>query len=325
MDINEHTKGYFFALSSAVVLATTGLCIRYLTATHGMEPLVLAFWRNILLVLPLLLILECCFPKLVEIEGKDLRYLAGHGLILALFNFFWIESVRMNGAAVATFLVYSSVPFSALLGSLFLREQVNAGKTMAIMTAVCGCFLVSGALTDDFHLTNFSSLLLGLASGLCFGVYSTSAKFLRGRGLNSWTLMLYSFAFATVFLFLAKGMISISDGKAFFPAGEYFSLGSSVPGWIVLLTLAVGPTLIGFGLYNVSLGYLPSSTVNLLTTSEPPITAILAFLLFGERLAGFQIFGSFLIMAAIIILKTTDRIKETSECGLRGDQVESGA
>ena len=310
MTINEHTKGYFFAISSAVVLAMTGICIRYLTDTHGMEPLILAFWRNVLLVVPLLLILECSFPKLVEIELKNLPYLAGHGLILALFNVIWIESVRMNGAGVATFLVYSSVPFSAVLGRLLLSERLDFAKAAAIMTALGGCFLVSGAFSDGLGSSSISGLGIGLVSGFCFGVYSTSAKHLRERGLNSWTLMLYSFGCAALFLFLAQGVVSINNGKPFVPAAEYLSLGASLPGWSVLLLLAVGPTLIGFGLYNVSLGYLESSTVNLLATAEPPFTAVLAYLLLGERLTGPQLCGSTLIVAAIIILKTAGRIRK---------------
>lgn len=309
MEFDEHTKGYFFAVSSAAVLATTGICIRYLTATHGMEPLVLAFWRNLLLVLPLLLILECCFPKLVEIGVRDLPGLAGHGLILALFNFFWIESVRINGAGVATFLVYSSVPFSAVLGWMLLKEQLHYGKITAILVAMYGCFLVSATLPEGARFVNLAGLLFGLVSGFCFAAYSTSAKCFREKGLNSWTMMLYSFAFAAAFLFLAKGVLSISKGTAFFPVSEYFSLGGSVPGWGVLLLLAVGPTLIGFGLYNVSLGYLPSGTVNLIATTEPPLTAVLAYLLLGERLTVLQICGCLLIITAIVMLKSADRLR----------------
>lgn len=41
-------------------------------------------------------------------------------------------------------------------------------------------------------------------------------------------------------------------------------LGDAWAEWFVPAALAVGPTLMGYGLYNMSLRYLPSSTVNLL-------------------------------------------------------------
>ena len=46
-------------------------------------------------------------------------------------------------------------------------------------------------------------------------------------------------------------------------------------GWLILFLLAAGPTLAGFGLYNVSLTYLPSSVVNLIVTLEPVMTALM--------------------------------------------------
>jgi drug/metabolite transporter (DMT)-like permease len=65
-------------------------------------------------------------------------------------------------------------------------------------------------------------------------------------------------------------------GKAAIPS-DLFWLGSALRGWVILFLLAAGPTLTGFGLYNVSLSYLPSSVVNLIVTLEPVFTAILAY------------------------------------------------
>ena len=301
---SEQTKGYTSALLSASILATTGICIRYLTEIHGMEPLVLAFWRNIILVATLLFILECAYPVLIEIKRTDLLKLFGNGLILALFNYLWIISVTFNGAAVATFLVYSSAPFTVLLGRIVLKEPLNTGKVTAVLLALSGCLLVSaGAHSESFQYSNYG-LLMGLGSGLCFAIYSLSGSSAKSDGLNSWTIMLYSFGFAALFLFMAKLVTAFTVSEISTLLPSYFSLGSSVSGWTIMIILAIGPTLIGFGLYNVSLGYLPSSVVNLIATTEPPLTAILAFLILGERLSQYQIFGSCLIITAVILLKT---------------------
>ena len=53
--------------------------------------------------------------------------------------------------------------------------------------------------------------------------------------------------------------------------------------------LAAGPTLAGFGLYNLSLSYLPSSVANLIATSELPFTAATAYFFLNERLTAVQI------------------------------------
>jgi drug/metabolite transporter (DMT)-like permease len=84
---------------------------------------------------------------------------------------------------------------------------------------------------------------------------------------------------------------------------DFFVLGSSLAGWGVLLLLAAGPTVTGFGLYNVGLSLLPASVVNLILTTEPAFTAVLAIILLGERLTVTQLAGSLLIMSGVIFLR----------------------
>jgi drug/metabolite transporter (DMT)-like permease len=74
-------------------------------------------------------------------------------------------------------------------------------------------------------------------------------------------------------------------------------------GWGILLLLAAGPTLAGYGTYNISLSYLPSSVANLILSSEPAFTAVMAYVLFGEILTFIQIVGSLMILAGVIFLR----------------------
>ena len=243
--------GYASAVMSALVLATTGILIRYLTEVHGIEPIVLAFWRNIFLVTLLFLALECFFPILVEIEQSDLIPLAGFGLVLAIFNFLWTTSVSVNGAGVATFLVYSSVAFTALLGRIVLGEELGLLKVLSIISAVIGCLLVTGGNVAGGKIPEINGVLLGLGSGFCFALYTLLGKTHRNLGYNSWTIMLYSFGFAALFLLIGKVGLEVVSGTVHTLPTSFFSL--SLSGWIVLGILAIGPTLIGFWLYTFSL------------------------------------------------------------------------
>jgi drug/metabolite transporter (DMT)-like permease len=91
-------------------------------------------------------------------------------------------------------------------------------------------------------------------------------------------------------------------GAAARPA-DLFWLGSALAGWGILFLLAAGPTVAGFGLYNVSLGYLPSSVANLILTLEPAFTTAIAYLLLGERLNGMQVGGSLMILGGMVFLR----------------------
>ncbi|MBN1667116.1 MAG: DMT family transporter, partial [Anaerolineales bacterium] len=91
-------------------------------------------------------------------------------------------------------------------------------------------------------------------------------------------------------------------GKAQVPA-ELLWLGQAWQGWLILFLLAAGPTLMGFGLYNVSLSLLPSSIANLIVTTEPVFTITTAYLLLGETLQGIQILGALMIISGVLVLR----------------------
>ncbi len=302
-DRSHLTRGYAIALVSAAVLSTTAIFIRYLTQTYHMPALVLALWRDGIVAATLLLVLAWLKPALLQVKRQHLRYLIVYGLVTAIFNSLWTLSVALNGAAVSTVLVYCSAGFTALLGRWLLKERLSWAKLLAVAFSLAGCVLVSEALGQGAWRANLAGILTGVFSGLGYAVYSMMGRSASQRGLNPWTTLTYAFGFAALFLLffnlLPGGFL---PGAAARPA-DLFWLGGSLPGWGILFLLAAGPTLLGFGLYNVSLSHLPSSVANLILTLEPAFTAAIAYLLLGERLSGVQILGSLMILAGVVFLR----------------------
>ena len=297
------TRGYTLAFFSAVILSTTAIFIRYLTQTTHLPALVLAGWRDIFVSLSLLIALGVLHPALLRVERKYLRYLVLYGLVLAIFNSLWTLSVALNGAAVSTVLAYCSAGFTALLGWWFLKERLDWAKLLAVALCMGGCVLVSGALDPAAWRVNLLGILTGVFSGLLYAIYSLMGRSASQRGLNPWTTLVYIFGFAAVFL-LAFNLL----GRGFLPGAisrpaDFLWLGKAWVDWGILFLLAVGPTLAGFGLYNVSMTYLPSSVANLILTLEPALTAATAYLLLGERFSWVQVAGSLLILSGVVFLR----------------------
>lgn len=297
------TRGYPIALASAAILSLTGIFIRHLTETYRLPALVLAVWRDSLVVVTLLPILALVRPALIHIGRRHLPFLAGYGLILAIFNALWTLSVALNGAAVATVLVYCSAAFTALLGRWLLQERLGATKLLAVAAILAGCTMVADALNPAVWDLNPVGLLTGILSGLGYAAYSLMGRLASGRGLNPWTSLLYTFGWAALFLalfnFFPGHFIPGTIGR---PA-DFLWLGKAWSGWLVLFLLAAGPTLAGFGLYNVSLRLLPASVANLIVSSEPIFTAAIAYFLLGERLTWLQIAGSLFILGGVGLLR----------------------
>ena len=296
-------QGFLIAFISALVLAFTSILIRLVSEGYQLPALVIAFWRDFFLVLCALPFLTILKPQLLKIKNSDLPFMILFGLVLAIFNVFWTLSVTLTGAAVATVLVYSSAGFTAILGWLFLKESLGIKKVMAVLLCMGGCVLVSGATNAVTWQTGPVGIITGLLSGLLYSLYSLMGRRGALKALNPWTILFYSFLFATVFLLIPNLVpVEFIPGTADRPA-DLFMLRNAWRGWLLLLTLAAGPTLIGFGLYNVSLGMLPSSTANLILTAEPVLTTFIAFFLLGERLTSLEVTGSALVVGALVLLR----------------------
>jgi drug/metabolite transporter (DMT)-like permease len=297
------TKGFLIAFISAFVLAFTSILIRLVSEDYQLPALVIAFWRDCFLVVCSLPFFVLFKPEILRIKKSDLSFLILFGFALAIFNIFWTLSVILTGASVATVLVYSSAGFTAILGWLFLNESLGLNKMIAVLLCLGGCVLVSGATNAESWQTNPIGIVTGILSGLLYAVYSLMGRHGAQKALNPWTILFYSFLFASIIL-LAINLLPVNfiPGKADH-ASDLFLLKNAWQGWMLLLSLAAGPTLIGFGLYNVSLGMLPSSTANLILTTEPVWTTLIAFFLLGERLTLIEISGSALVVGALILLR----------------------
>lgn len=301
--ISHLTRGYLIAMGSALMLSTTSILIRYLSLTYRLPALVMAAWRDLFVFLTLALVFLILCAGKFSVERKFLPFLVIYGFILALFNSVWTLSVALNGAAVATVLAYCSGAFTALLGWWILKERLDWGKGLTILLTLSGCALVSGALDPAAWRVNLLGILTGILSGLLYAVYSLMGRSASHRGLDSWTTLFYIFGFATVFLFLGNMIPGLHLPGGITRMSDFMWLGNSWTGWSILFLLAAGPTLLGFGLYNKALTILPSSVTNLIVTTEPVFTTIIAYVFLGERFTWVQAAGSVLVLAGVIFLR----------------------
>ncbi len=301
------SKGYLIAIGSAVIFSTTAILISYLTETFSLPAPVLAFWRDLFAVLTLLIALGFFWPNHLKVKKKHLGFLMLYGFVLAFYNIIWTTSVGVNGAAISTVLVYMSPGVAAVLGKFFFDEKLNWVTISSIMVGLLGIVLVSEVMNAGIEKLSAFQILIGVVPGIFWAIYGLMGKSTSNRGLNPWTSMFYTFCFATGFLFLynlIQGGIFNSISAPF----EYLLwLGTNWNGWLILFALAAGPTVLGYGMYNMSLEFLPSSITNLILSLEPSFTIIGAYLILSERLNSMQIWGSALIMLSVVFLRLNER------------------
>jgi len=285
------TKGYAIALIATTLWATTGILISYLLTHYTIAPLTLACWRDVIVSSVLAVILAAVRPSLLRIRRQDIPFFAAYGFFgVAVFNALWVYSVDFNGATLAVVLVYTGPAFVAIVAHWLFHEPITRFKVLAIVLSLVGCVLVTGAYDLTLLRLNPLGVLCGVGVGVGFAFYSIFGKLSASR-YSPWAATVYSFGFGAFFLLLTQRPVQL------------VSMGNAPLGWLTLFVLGAGPTLGGYALYTVSLGYLPVSVASLVATLEPVFTAFMAFFLLGERLSAIQLVGSLLILFGVLTLR----------------------
>ena len=296
-------RGYTLALAGVICWSWTGILIRYLLSNYTLMPMTLAFWRDAFVAGALFILLMIFKRSALHIEPRWRWFLVLYGVSLTVMNVTWTFSVALNGAAVSTVLVYASPGITALAARLFFKERLSAIRIVAFVGSLIGCVLVAKANDPAQWNLNAGGIIIGILSAFGFTFYSMMGKATSHRHINSWTATLSAFTVAAIALFpIANIALALANN-----GHTLLSLGTQADGWLMLLILAIGPTLGGFGLYTASLSYLPTGTANLIATLEPVFTTILAYLLLHESLDGSQLLGGALIAGSVISLRLEER------------------
>lgn len=290
-------RGMLICLAGTAVWSTTAIFIAYLGNRYRLPPLVLAFWRDLFVSLGLAFGLGLLRPSLLRIPDprRNIVFFVAYGFTLAVFNALWTQSVALNGAAVATVLVYSSPAFTALAEHRLFGLRLGPAHLLALGMSLTGCVLASGAYNRDTWTVNSLGIGVGLSSGWAFAAYSLLGKAAHHRGISPWTATWGAFTIATAFLLLLQRPATL------------FWLGSQAGGWALLVTLALLPTIGGYGLYTVSLAYLPAAVANIVVTLEPVMTGTMAYLILGEQMTSVQWLGGGLILTGVFLLQAERR------------------
>ncbi len=295
------SSGYLIGLTATLLLSFTGILISYLDRAYQLPSLVLAFWRDVFVASGLVAAFGLFSRARFKLDRSLWSFFLLYGLTLSLFNSMWTFSVQFNGAAIATVLAFSSPAMTAVLAHFILHEQINRVKLLSIALSLPGIVLVSGAADPAAWQVNAAGIAFGLLTGFTFACYNMLGKTSSNKQIDPWTTMLYGFSVAIVFLFIFNVAVNALGRQA--PLGNFLWLGTSLSGWSILFLLGVGPTIGGFGLYLVSLGYLPATVANLIGALEPAFTTVWAYLLFHEQMTAIQVVGSLLVFASVILLR----------------------
>ena len=210
------------------------------------------------------------------------------GLTTALYQVCFFGGVSRAGVALGTLVTIGSGPvFTGLLSWVLLRERPRSSWVLATSVCVVGLALLvgSGASSPDVDPVG---LVLALASGFGYAVYTVAAKRLMNDGHRSDEVMAAAFGLGGVVLLpvlLTQPLAWVAT-----PGGLAMVL------WLGLATTTAAYVLFGRGLR-----HLPAGPVTTLVLAEPVVATVLGVLVLGESLAALGWLGATFVLAGLAL------------------------
>ncbi|MEW9670037.1 DMT family transporter [Ammoniphilus sp. 3BR4] len=251
-------------------------------------------WLASILLIPMVWLKR---EELRNIPKKDWYFLFFSGLFLALHFALWFGSLKFTTVASST-IILALQPIVALVGGFFLfGERTTVSALITMGTAVTGAVMVGWG---DFGLSK-EAIIGDILSFL--SVIAVVGYLLIGQSIvkkvSHW---IYSFC-VFIFASLVLTVYNIAAGVAL---GGY-----DAQEWGIFLLLAIVPT-IAHVIHNWLLNYVNATTISMSILGEPVGATILAALLLGELLIGWQIVGGILVLTGVFLFLIQPKIKEST-------------
>jgi drug/metabolite transporter (DMT)-like permease len=226
-------------------------------------------------------------PRRVVLTGLGLGAF-GYSLQSGLF----FAAIDRLDVSMVVLILYTYPAFVTLAAIALGRAQPSLRAGVALSVASAGLVLV--LLAGGGGGFEVVGALLALAASLTYTTYILVSDNVIGE----------IDPFALAFLVLTGASASFTVGGL---ATGSIELGLSGEAWLWLVLIALVSTVVAVSAFFAGLRRVGPSEAAILSTFEPPVTVVLAFLILGERLTAAQLAGGALVLAAVVLLQLPAR------------------
>lgn len=278
--------------TAAVLWALLGVFSQRLL-TAGVSALEIAFWRAALGG-GVFVVHAAVTRQLRLLRRSDLLAFAAFALVgVTIFYSALNLAIEAGGVSLAFVLLYTAPAFVAVLAALFLGERLTLVKVGLVGLSILGVALVSNSGGTGVT-TSWQAVAWGLTAGASYSTYYLFGKWALRRYAPV-TIYAYVMPLGALTLVPFIGFDAVTIG------------GASV--WLDIAAMSVLSTYGAYLVYYTGLRTIEASRAVLVATVEPVLAALLAAVLFGERLSALGLLGAVLVLAAAVMAATTARVR----------------
>lgn len=287
--MNQKCLNYVYIVLAATLWGLMGVFVKCL-GSLGLHTVQIALLRALISMLFIGCLIICRDPSLFRIKLCDIWMFLGTGIVsYFLFNICYFTSIKENGVAISSVLLYTCPIFVTLMACIFFGEKMTPVKAVCLLLAVSGCALVSGLASGDVRNITFYGVFMGLASAFTYSLYSIISTFAL-RKYKPITVTFYTFFFGSIAAFIVGRPI------------DTFVTICTPPGIMWSLALGVFSGALPYFLYTKGLSGVEASYASVVSTIEPVVASLIGIFLYHEPSDFFTIFGICLIILASIVL-----------------------
>ena len=218
-------------------------------------------------------------------RGRQLRHLlllGGIGYVAE--SLFYFSALERISAGLTSLLLYVYPALVVLLAALLLRHRPRPVALLCVGVATAGSALTIGPVVGG----QTAGVLLGLGAAGSYALYVVlSARATAGLG---------PFAAAAVIMAACAAVYDV------LALSTQATLPSAPSAWLALLGVALIGTVVAVAAFFGALALLGPSDTAVVSTIEPVVSVLAAFVVLGERLTVVQMLGGLLVLAAVVVL-----------------------
>ncbi|MDP6684730.1 MAG: DMT family transporter [Candidatus Marinimicrobia bacterium] len=210
------------------------------------------------------------------------------GIFLGFHFAFFFSAVKLTKISNATLLGTTAPLFTLFIEMVFMKRKFPALTIIAILLSVFGVLVVQG-FSLDFKGDESVGNLSAVACSVCLAFVMLIAEKIR-KDTSTVLYLRHLFMIAAITLFT----LSMFSGDFIFDfSGSDFL-------WFV--ALSVFPSILGHGILNYSVKFLPPSVVSSVSLGETIIASTAAYFIFMEPVPFNTVIGGIMTLTGLFIL-----------------------
>ncbi|HBD63521.1 MAG TPA: EamA family transporter [Clostridiales bacterium] len=286
------TKGIAFGVLAAFIYGFTPI-LGKLTYAEGSNPLSLTFYRNLLSIPFIYLVLRYKKEeiKINKVECKKLAIMAALGSTLTALTLYGSYNYISVGMTTTIHYIYPVLVTAVCI--LIFKEKISREKIVALVLSTIGVMMF---FEGNFSITG---VLLALLSGV---FYATHLLYMDKSGLKTmypFKITFYGSVFASIYL-LIFGMAS---GSLVFEI--------SLKGWLFTTLVAFFASFLANTFIPIGVKYVGPTVTSIVGMFEPITSVVLGILILNEPVTARNIAACILILAGVMIVTLAKDKKET--------------